>query len=121
MRNIRKEKLFFTHSDMFTFDRLIKEHGQWEVFNKRVEEEILFDIDDKMRKQRYGRLTKITNEIVGQFANKYSLSTSLGDIVDEEDIAALKRLDTAMLNECLHSFKKFCYGPLSIQSEKFRK
>ena len=54
---------------------------------------ILFDIDDKMRKQRYGRLTKITNEIVGQFANKYSLSTSLGDIVDEEDIAALKRLD----------------------------
>lgn len=73
-------------------DKYIKEHGLLLQFQKRTEEEVLFEVDEQAREQRQRRVKEATNRILKTIDKKYSSEADLKDIDDQNVIMAIQRL-----------------------------
>ena len=79
-----------------------------ENFQKRVEEEILYHIDENMPIQRRERAAEIVDDIIEDMDEKYDSDTSFDDITDEDEIAALKRLRSKKKSPLINRLKREC-------------
>ncbi|OWF49751.1 uncharacterized protein LOC110451282 [Mizuhopecten yessoensis] len=76
----------------YTMKRHIEERGLVDTFNKRVEEDILFLIDETMKVQRKTRVDEKVGRIVNAIDSKYSPDFKFKDIEDEDVKMAIQRL-----------------------------
>lgn len=75
-----------------TQKKFIEENDLWAKYMERIEEEVNYDIDESLRKKRLDRLQKNIRKIVDTLPQKYTLSTTMNDIEDDDDLQAIKRL-----------------------------